>query len=180
MNSQSFASFRDELTHMLKEGKGEVGKALKQFIGTAEHSHPSVASVGDPLLHAMPKTIAAGPIPVAKTMADAPGLGEAMHSAVDHAAEGSQASPGLLHRVAAHLHKYEDPYEVGGLGILGGIGADRLQAHARAGRGSTEEQIEHKQIMGESGHAAADTVGLGVLAAPLLAKRMVTGKWTGH
>lgn len=180
MNSSTLSAFRDELTNMLKEGRGDVGKALKQLIGTAEHQHPSVASVADPLLHGMPRTIAAGPLNVPKTMADAPGLGETMHSAVDHAAEAAHGEPGLLRRIGEHLHKYEDPYEVGGLGVLGGIGADRLQAHARAGAGATEDQIEHKQLMGESGHAAADTLGLGILAAPLIAKRAITGKWAGH
>lgn len=80
-------------------------------------------------------------------------------------------------RVAQKVHHFEDPLEVGGLGVLGAIGADRLQAHARAGAGAGEHEIEKKQLLGESGHAALDTAGLGILAAPLVAKRLVTGKW---
>lgn len=101
---------------------------------------------------------------------------------IANAATNAIAHPpggGVLKRIAGHLHKYEDPYEVGGLGVLGGIGLDRLQAHARAGRGASEHDIEKKQLLGETGHAAADTVGLGILAAPLLAKRHITGKWAG-
>jgi len=88
-------------------------------------------------------------------------------------------NPGLLRRAGEFLVNNENPIEVAGLGILGGIGADRLQAHARAGADASEEDIEHKQLMGETGHAAADTVGLGVLAAPLLAARAIKGHW-GH
>lgn len=81
----------------------------------------------------------------------------------------ASAPAGVLGRVAQHLHKHEDAYELGGLGILGAIGADRLQAHARAGAGADDHAIEKKQVMGESGHAALDTAGLGILAAPVAA-----------
>jgi len=81
----------------------------------------------------------------------------------------------VLRRIAQHLHTHEDAYELGGLGLLGAIGLDRLQAHARAGRGAHEHDIEKRQLMGESGHAGLDTLGLGVLAAPIVAK-----KYLGH
>jgi hypothetical protein len=78
-----------------------------------------------------------------------------------------------LKQVGEHLHKHEDAYELGGLGVLGAIGADRLQAHARAGAGASNHAIEKKQMLGESGHAALDTAGLGMLAAPLAAKKLL-------
>jgi hypothetical protein len=84
-------------------------------------------------------------------------------------------APGLLRRAAGALVKHEDPVELAGLGVLGTIGVDRLQAHARAGRGASEHDIEKKQLMGETGHAGLDTAGLAMLAAPLAAK-----KWAGH
>jgi len=83
------------------------------------------------------------------------------------------AVKGGLQRAAKHLHDHEDAYELGGLGVLGAIGADRLQAHARAGAGSSNHAIEKKQLLGESGHAALDTVGLGTLAAPIMAKKLL-------
>ncbi len=87
-------------------------------------------------------------------------------------ASAKAESIGALEQLARHLHKHEDPYELGGLGILGAIGADRLQAHARAAAAgdASEHAIEDKQLGGESAHALADTVGLGVLAAPIAAK----------
>lgn len=78
-----------------------------------------------------------------------------------------------LRSVGEHLHKHEDAYELGGLGVLGAIGGDRLQAHARAGAGASNHAIEKKQMLGETGHAAVDTAGLGMLAAPLAAKKLL-------
>lgn len=83
------------------------------------------------------------------------------------------ADSNVLKSIARHLHNNEDAYELAGLGTLGAIGLDRLQAHARAGRGADEHAIEKKQLLGESGHAALDTAGLGVLAAPIVAKKML-------
>lgn len=83
------------------------------------------------------------------------------------------AVKGGLQQAAKHLHDHEDAYEIGGLGVLGAIGADRLQAHARAGIGASNHAIENKQMLGETGHAALDTAGLGMLAAPLVAKKML-------
>jgi len=173
MHSHTLSACRDELSCIIKEGKGGIGKVLKKIVGTAEQAHPSIPpSIG-------------GVVPsvkgVAPTLADA--AGSTLHASPQaiHAATGGAAGePGIMRRIGEHLHKYEDPYEVGGLGVLGAIGADRLQAHARAGVGAPEEAIEHKQLLGESGHAALDTAGLGILAAPLVAKRAITGKWAGH
>lgn len=83
------------------------------------------------------------------------------------------APPGLMQRGARFLVKHEDPVELAGLGVLGTIGADRLQAHARAGTGASEHDVEKKQLMGETGHAGLDTAGLAMLAAPLVAKKLV-------
>lgn len=71
--------------------------------------------------------------------------------------------------IVKHLKNHDHAYDVAGLGVLGAIGADRLQAHARAGKGATEHQIEKKQVLGETGHALLDTAGLGILAAPVIA-----------
>lgn len=174
MNHHTIQACREELTGIVKEGKGDLGKALKKLVGTAEQVHPTSI----PSLSGSANTLrsgAAGHV--------APTIMDTIHAAPEslHAAVGAPVEkPGVLRRIGEHLHKYEDPYEVAGLGVLGGIGADRLQAHARAGAGAPEEAIEHKQLMGETGHAAADTLGLGILAAPLVAKRAITGKWTGH
>lgn len=78
-----------------------------------------------------------------------------------------------LRQAGQHLHQHEDAYELGGLGVLGAIGADRLQAHGRAGLGASNEAIEKKQMLGDTGHAALDTAGLGMLAAPLAAKKLL-------
>lgn len=75
--------------------------------------------------------------------------------------------------LARHLEHHEDAYELGGLGVLGAIGVDRLQAHARAGAGANNHAIEKKQLLGESGHAALDTAGLATLAAPIVAKKFL-------
>lgn len=76
-------------------------------------------------------------------------------------------SSSILERMSsgAAAHKAE----LAGLGVLGGIGADRIQAHARAGKGASEEDIEKKQLLGETGHALTDVAGLGILAAPSIA-----------
>lgn len=79
--------------------------------------------------------------------------------------------------IAEHLRRYEHPYELAGLAALASIGADRIQAAARAEQDATEEQIEAKQLLGGTGHAVVDTAGLGLLAAPLVAKRLVTKRW---
>lgn len=81
-----------------------------------------------------------------------------------------------LRQAGEHLHHHEDAYELGGLGVLGAIGGDRLQAHARAHAAGAygEQAIEKKQLLGgETGHAALDTAGLGLLAAPLAAKKLL-------
>ena len=82
-----------------------------------------------------------------------------------------------LKAIAKNVHHSAEPLDLAGLGILGGIGADRLQAHLRAGKDATEHSIEKKQLLGESGHAVADTAGLGLMALPILAKRLHSGKW---
>jgi UDP-N-acetylmuramyl pentapeptide synthase len=94
--------------------------------------------------------------------------------------EKISAASGAFGKAMKSLHKWEDPIEVAGLGVLGGIGADRIQAHVRAGKGASDHEIEKKQLLGETGHAIADTAGLGILAAPLIAKRLHSGSWVGH
>lgn len=97
----------------------------------------------------------------------------AAHGLAEKKAGFMGAVKGGLRAAGEHLHHHEDAYELGGLGVLGAIGADRLQAHARAGAGASNHDIEKKQLLGESGHAAVDTAGLGMLAAPLAAKKLL-------
>lgn len=91
------------------------------------------------------------------------------HSKRDKEKTAASARSPIAKKLLGHLTKHDHAYDVAGLGILGAIGADRLQAHARAGMGATNHDIEKKQLLGESGHAMLDTVGLGVLAAPVIA-----------
>lgn len=72
-------------------------------------------------------------------------------------------------KIRKHLQKHDHAYDLAGLGVLGAIGADRIQAHARAGLGANNHDIEKKQLLGETGHALLDTAGLGILAAPVAA-----------
>ena len=62
--------------------------------------------------------------------------------------------------------------EVAGLGVLALPGLDTLQAKARARLAGdrSEHGAEKRQLMGEGAHAALDVGGLGMLAAPALAK----------
>lgn len=84
-----------------------------------------------------------------------------------------QVPPSAVEQIAKHLHKNELAYELGGLGILGSIGADELQAHARGGE-------EHSVLGGTPGHAAVDTLGLSVLAAPVAAEMLLKNKGLLH
>lgn len=103
---------------------------------------------------------------------DLPGAARGGSAVTISSAMGSKMA-GALSQLARHFHHYEDPYELAGLGILGGIGADRIQAHLRAGSGASEKDIEKKQLLGETGHAVADTAGLGVLALPTVSKMLL-------
>jgi hypothetical protein len=99
-----------------------------------------------------------------------------LHSAGGLLPKATATVKGGLRGAAEHLHHHEDAYELGGLGVLGAIGGDRLQAHGRAhAAGQTgEHNIEKRQLLGgETGHAALDTAGLGLLAAPLVAKKLL-------
>ena len=202
MNTIMLAACRDELENIVKESDaGGWAQSLKKLVKNVAPKHPpasggvaktihDAAAYGGHTIHPSSGTfhdVASygghtlgehGPGQTIHGMTGASGI---LHDAAlsgGHAGEETKKSIGR--RIGEHLHKYENPYEVGGLGLLAGIGADRVQAHARAGKGATDEQIEHKQLMGETGHAAADVAGLGILAAPLIAKRAITGKWTGH
>jgi hypothetical protein len=83
------------------------------------------------------------------------------------------AVKGGLRSVGQHLHNHEDAYELAGLGALAVPGLDSMQAHLRAGPGASEHQIAKKRLLGENAHAAIDVGGLGVLAAPIAAKKML-------
>lgn len=80
---------------------------------------------------------------------------------------------GGLRRFGNQLHKHEDAIELAGLGALAVPGLDTMQAHVRAGPGASEHQIAKKRLLGEKTHAGADVGGLGVLAAPIVAKKLL-------
>jgi len=74
--------------------------------------------------------------------------------------------------------------EVLGLGLLAAPSADNMIAKVRARRAGVKGPIsEHKldkfRMIKEKYHDAAEVIGLGMLAAPYVGKRIHTGKW-GH
>lgn len=80
-----------------------------------------------------------------------------------------------------HLEKHEAIHEVAGLGALAVPSIDTLQAklRARLAGDKSEHGAEKRKLMGEGAHAATEIGGLGYLAAPVVAKRLLHGKW-GH
>jgi hypothetical protein len=86
------------------------------------------------------------------------------------------------------LEKHEDPIEVGGLAYLAAPNVDNMQAKWRARNAGlvdekghpTEHGIEQKRFIKERFHDPVEATGLGVLAAPLAAGRILRGKWGGH
>lgn len=80
---------------------------------------------------------------------------------------------GGLRRLGEGLHKHEDAVEMAGLGALAVPGLDSIQARLRAGRGASEHQQAQKRLFGETTHAGVDVGGLGVLAAPIVAKKLL-------
>lgn len=85
-----------------------------------------------------------------------------------------------LRRFGEGLHKHEDAIELAGLGALAVPGLDTMQAHVRAGAGASEHQVAQKRLLSENTHAGADVGGLGVLAAPIIAGKLLGKKVPGH
>lgn len=90
------------------------------------------------------------------------------------------AAAGGLRRFGEQLHKHEDAIELAGLGALAVPGIDTMQAHFRAGPGASEHQVAQKRLLGENAHAGVDVAGLGVLAAPIIAGKLLGKKLSAH
>lgn len=83
------------------------------------------------------------------------------------------------------LAKWENPIEVGGLGVLAAPNIDNMIARHRArealglasGEEVPEEAIEQKRLIKERFHDPIEAGGLGILAAPLIAHRLHSGSW---
>lgn len=80
---------------------------------------------------------------------------------------------GGLRRFGQQLHAHEDEIELAGLGALAVPGVDSLQARFRAGAGASKEEVAQKRLMSGDVHSAVDVGGLGVLAAPIVAKKLL-------
>jgi hypothetical protein len=95
---------------------------------------------------------------------------------------------GLVNKGLELTHKYEDPIEVGGLAYLAAPNVDNMQAGLRARRAGLgdpdghvpDHDMDRFRLIKEKNHDIVEATGLGSLAAPLVAKRLRTGSWTGH
>jgi len=85
---------------------------------------------------------------------------------------GVEKTAGVLDRLSQFTnpggHLGEHAWELGGLGVLAVPGLDTLQAAARARMAgdASPEAVEHRQLLSEPAHAAADVGGLGILMVP--------------
>lgn len=128
----------------------------------------SVEKLRQVMMEKHPHLLVKKPAPQAK---HAFAVGDIARHGSDLAAGARDLGGKALH----HLHKYEDAHEVAGLAALAAPSVDNLQAKAR---GSTKENDKH--LMSSGTHDAMEVGGLGYLAAPLIAKRKLTGSWAGH
>lgn len=92
---------------------------------------------------------------------------EAGLSAAGRLGRALQGSKGVAKSVGEHLERHHNAYDLGGLGILGGVTASEYQ-HAKA----------HGDRAGMR-HGIAEGVGLGVLAAPSVASVLMHARG-GH
>ncbi len=78
----------------------------------------------------------------------------------------AEKAAGVMSRIGSALRSEGGLHgaELAGLGMLGALPADQIQARLRAPKG---EDWQKKSLLGgETGHAVGDLVGLGTLAAP--------------
>lgn len=88
-------------------------------------------------------------------------------------------------KALAGLHHLENPIEVAGLASLAAAPVDNMVARHRAIRAGlgdgdnhvSEHDMDKYRVIKERHHDAIEAGGLGVLAAPLIAKRLHTGSW---
>lgn len=73
---------------------------------------------------------------------------------------------GRLAAVGRHLHKHEDAYDLGGLGVLGAVTGSELSHAAK------KDAITGKRNTSGMLHTGAELAGLATLAAPVAAKIM--------
>jgi len=114
----------------------------------------------------------------------------------EHIAHGLQPgavvkAPGILESAASlgrgamkGLHSLEDPIEVGGLGILAAPSLDNMIARRRARKAGladehgevSEANLDRYRLIKGKYHDPIEAGGLGLLAAPIIAKRLHGGK----
>ena len=176
-------------------GAGKVAPALGAALDHAPGAVDAIANKVTPALKGVGGALghAAEDVLGTKGQAIAQRLGA--RGAMQQASEHLPKMAGVLDKAKAlggkalhTLHKYEDPIEVAGLGVLAAPGIDSMVARHRAlkaglgdGDGHVSEHDTDKyRLIKERFHDPVDVGGLGVLTAPLVAKRLVTGSWTGH
>ncbi len=87
---------------------------------------------------------------------------------------------GVGKNVAKYLANLSGRNEVLGLGVLAAPSVDDMVARLRARRaGSTNhDDLEKYRLIKDKYHAPFEVAGLGMLAAPYVGKRLVSGKWS--
>jgi hypothetical protein len=101
---------------------------------------------------------------------------DAVHAAESAPARGAagrlgkllSGGKGRLAAVGKHLHDHEDAYDLGGLGVLGGVTAAEVGHHVK------KDAITGKRDLHGAALGGAELAGLGVLAAPVAAKMMLS------
>jgi hypothetical protein len=103
-------------------------------------------------------------------------VGDVVHAAESAPARGAAGrlgqmlskGKGRLAAVGQHLHKHEDAYDLGGLGVLGGVTAAEVGQHVK------KDAVTGKRDLHGAALGGAELAGLGVLAAPVAAKMMLS------
>lgn len=100
-------------------------------------------------------------------------------SAVKDKVKESGALREISDKALEHLHHNEGLHDVLGLGVLAAPALDKLQASARAhlAKDKGHDATEKRQLMGEGAHAGLEVGGLGYLAAPVIAKKLLKKTW---
>ena len=91
---------------------------------------------------------------------------------------------GLGGKALSAMHRYEDPIEVGGLGLLAAPNIDNMIARHRARSAGLagehghvpDEAVDKYRLIKEKYHDPLEAGGLGILAAPLIAKGLMHGR----
>lgn len=103
-------------------------------------------------------------------------VGDVVHAAESAPVRGAagrlgkmlSGGKGRLAAVGQHLHKHEDAYDLGGLGVLGGVTAAEVGHHVK------KDALTGKRDLHGAALGGAELAGLGVLAAPVAAKMILS------